>query len=84
MDPVALDGRALIVFDGPIINNDTRIIAAGLGVYDGATFLINRADGSQFLFPEEYLDLIELPLTGEWKRKYPDSEWYLVATNTTA
>ncbi len=80
MDPVALDGRTLIVLNGQISNRGTRVIAAGVGVYDGANFLLNKEDGSQFLFPEEYLDLVELPLTGEWGRKYPDHEWYLVAT----
>lgn len=79
MDPVSLDGRTIIIFDGPIFSKETEVIAAGFGAYDGVAFHVHQADGSRFTFPEDYLDLTELPLTGEWKNRYPDFEWYLTA-----
>jgi hypothetical protein len=82
MNPVSLDGRPIIIFDGPIQSKETKVLAAGFGTYDGATFAIEQANADSFTFPENYLDLIEMPLMGHWKERYPDYEWYFEASPT--
>lgn len=75
---IELDGRSLIIFDGRIGQRKTKILAQGVLFYNGDyAELENEITGTRFKLPEEYEKLIELPVTGHWKNKYPGIDYYV-------
>ena len=76
MNPISYDGIPLIIIDGTIGLKSTAIIAKGYGSYDGSLFSIEQENGHSFILTE--LDsLTAIPLTGLWKEKYPDYQFYI-------
>ncbi|MEM7147555.1 MAG: hypothetical protein AAF591_20735 [Verrucomicrobiota bacterium] len=78
MNPVEFDGIRIVVLDRPIHDSDVQAICAGTGTYDGEVFTVASDDGDTTRLNDEILQATEMPLTGHWKRKYPDYDWYLV------
>lgn len=81
MNPVDLDGVALLVVDGPLGGASTTTIAVGVGRFDGETFVIEGPDGVCVL-PEEHWAAVAVPIAGAWKARFPSAEFYLVLDET--
>ena len=75
------DGVNVIVLDRPIWESDVKVICAGVGSYDGETYSVLSVDGDSIALDDAVLDAVERPLTGVWKKKYPDFKWYIVANH---
>jgi len=78
MNPVEYDGCSLLVVSGDLVSRETRIIAEGLGRYDGETFLIETPEREEFDLTPYLEGLVARPLTGIWKNKYPLCDFYVV------
>ncbi|WAC21653.1 hypothetical protein OVA24_09675 [Luteolibacter sp. SL250] len=77
MNPVDLDGASIIVFHGAIHATPPVVLAAGVGSFDGRTFIIGQEDRPPFILTEDHWERVERPLTGFWKERYPEYNWYL-------
>jgi hypothetical protein len=78
MHPVDLDGCSILIVDRELAVRGLRILAVGIGEFDGTRFYILQEDGCRYELPEATWDVVERPLTGDWKRNYPGLDWYLV------
>ena len=78
MNPVEFDGCALLMVTGELIEKGTRIVVEGVGAYNGEQFEINQNGGTVFDLTPFIEQTIARPLTGKWKKKFPQSDYYLV------
>lgn len=80
MKPVELDGNRILVIDGIIGQKTTNTLIQGTAQFDGECFKVISDKNEQFIIPEKKWDLVEVPITGRWKRVYPKAKYYIVYT----
>jgi len=76
MSAIDLDMRMILVIRGNINDKPLNVIAKGLGRHLGETFIVENDKGDETEIDIDDLDTY-LPLTGLWKKKYPDYEYYV-------
>ena len=60
------------------------VVAAGVATFDGETLEIMGDAPEDFVVPEAVWRHAAVPVTGLWKRKYPDFDYYLVVEQVGA
>lgn len=77
MTPVELDGVNILIIDGNIGTPKTNVIIEGIGSFDGEEFFVVDNHGIKFKIEECFWSSVGVPLTGVWKKKFPNSDIYL-------
>ena len=67
MNPVEFDGCPLLIVDGALGVSTTKILARGIGEYDGESFRLTDENGVTFELSPFLGSVIPVPLTGKWK-----------------
>ena len=75
-DPVAFDGKAILILDNFPHFNHVKKVFEGIGIFDGEEFVLQDSEDNQFPLDPNSIDI--LPLTAEHKLKFPDSEFYFI------
>lgn len=80
MDLVALDGTCLLILDGIIGQKSTNVLIQGIVAFDGESLRVRSLhdDNEVMTIPESKWDLVEIPVTGKWRKKYPQAECYVI------
>lgn len=78
MNPQEYDGISLLILSEPFNEKTLTVLFEGIGSFDGEIFKIINDKNKSFIIPEDKWTMTVIPLTGIWKQKYPNSDFYLV------